>query len=197
MQLKKLAVICPGIGYTEDKPLLYHSRRIAEAHGYEILTIRYSGLPKKVRGDRKKMEKSYTLALEQTADALSELKTEDYDEILFIGKSIGTAVAAAAAEKLYKAAKTRFLLFTPLEQTFSFHIHDAIVFTGDNDPWVGGKDTRIPELCKEKKLPYYLIPGGNHSLETNEPMKDLIQLLGIMETAEKYISAELQTGNNS
>lgn len=195
--MKKLAVICPGIGYTEDKPLLYHSRRIAESHGYEILTIRYSGFPKKVRGDRKKMEKSYTLALEQTADALSELKTEDYDEILFIGKSIGTAVAAAVAEKLYKAAKTRFLLFTPLEQTFSFHIHDAIVFTGDNDPWVGGKDTRIPELCKEKKLPYYLIPGGNHSLETNEPMKDLIQLLGIMETAEKYISAELQTGNNS
>ena len=196
MQIKKLAVICPGIGYTEDKPLLYHSRRIAESHGYEILTIRYSGLPKKVRGDRKKMEKSYTLALEQTADALSELKTEDYDEILFIGKSIGTAVAAAA-EKLVQADRIRFLLFTPLEQTFSFHIHDAIVFTGDNDPWVGGKDTRIPELCKEKKLPYYLIPGGNHSLETNEPMKDLIQLLGIMETAEKYISAELQTGNNS
>ena len=195
--MKKLAVICPGIGYTEDKPLLYHSRRIAESHGYEILTIRYSGLPKKVRRDRKKMEKSYTLALEQTADALSELKTEDYDEILFVGKSIGTVIAAAAAEKLVQADRIRFLLFTPLEQTFSFHIHDAIVFTGDNDPWIGGKDTRIPELCKEKKLPYYLIPGGNHSLETNEPMKDLIQLLGIMETAEKYISAELQTGNNS
>ena len=195
--MKKLAVICPGIGYTEDKPLLYHSRRIAESHGYEILTIRYSGLPKKVRRDRKKMEKSYTLALEQTADALSELKTEDYDEILFVGKSIGTVIAAAAAEKLVQADRIRFLLFTPLEQTFSFHIHDAIVFTGDNDPWIGGKDTRIPELCKEKKLPYYLIPGGNHSLETNEPMKDLIQLLRIMETAEKYISAELQTGNNS
>ena len=196
MHMKKLAVICPGIGYTEDKPLLYHSRRIAESHGYEILTIRYSGLPKKVRGDRKKMEKSYTLALEQTADALAELRTGDYDEILFVGKSIGTVVAAAAAEKLVQADRTRFLLFTPLEQTFSSHIRDAIVFTGDNDPWVGGKDTRIPELCKEKNLPCFLIPGGNHSLETKEPMKDLLQLLRIMETAEKYISAELQSGNN-
>ena len=197
MQLKKLAVVCPGIGYTEDKPLLYHSRRIAESHGYEILTIRYSGLPKKVRGDRKKMEESFQLALEQTADALVKIRTEDCDEILFVGKSIGTVVAAAAAEKYVQADRTRFLLFTPLEQTFSFPIHDAIVFTGDNDPWVGGKDTRIPELCKEKNLPYFLIPGGNHSLETNEPMKDLIQLLRIMETAEKYISAELHTGNNS
>lgn len=79
---------------------------------------------------------------------------------------------------------------------FLFLIHDAIAFTGDNDPWVGGKDSRIPELCKGKNLPYYLIPGGNHSLETNEPMKDLIQLVRIMETVEKYISAELQSGND-
>ena len=191
MQLKKLAVICPGIGYTEDKPLLYHSRRIAEAHGYEILTIRYSGLPKKVRGDQKKMEKSYQLALQQTEDALAEIKTEDYEEVLFVGKSIGTAVAAAAAGKLDKAAKVGFLLYTPLEQTFLFQIHDAIVFTGDNDPWVGGKDSRIPELCKEKNLPCYLISGGNHSLETNEPMKDLTQLVRIMEATEKFLSEEL------
>ena len=189
--MKKLAVICPGIGYTEDKPLLYHSRRIAEAHGYEILTIRYSGLPKKVRGDQKKMEKSYQLALQQTEDALAEIKTEDYEEVLFVGKSIGTAVAAAAAGKLDKAAKVRFLLYTPLEQTFLFQIHDAIVFTGDNDPWVGGKDSRIPELCKEKNLPFYLISGGNHSLETNEPMKDLTQLVRIMEATEKFLSEEL------
>lgn len=191
MQLKKLAVICPGIGYTEDKPLLYHSRRIAEAHGYEILTIRYSGLPKKVRGDRKKMEKSYQLALEQTEDALAEIRAEDYEDILFIGKSIGTVVATAAAERLVQADRIRFLLFTPLEQTFSLHIHDAIVFTGDNDPWVGGKESRISDLCREKNLPYYLIPGGNHSLETNEPMKDLTQLVRIMEEIQKYISEEL------
>ena len=80
------------------------------------------------------MEKSYQLALEQTEDALAEIRTEDYEDILFIGKSIGTVVAAAAAVKLDKAAKTRFLLFTPLEQTFLFPIHDAIAFTGDNDP---------------------------------------------------------------
>ena len=192
--MKKLAVICPGIGYTEDKPLLYHSRRIVESHGYDILTIRYSGLPKKVRGDRKKMEKSYMLALEQTEEALAEISTEDYEEILFIGKSIGTAVAVAAAERLRKAERTRFLLFTPLEQTFSFHIRDAIVFTGDNDPWVGGKESRIPELCRAKNLPCCLILGGNHSLETNEPMKDLTQLLGIMETTEKFISQEPKAG---
>ena len=83
------------------------------------------------------------------------------------------------------------LLYTPLEQTFLFQIHDAIVFTGDNDPWVGGKDSRIPELCKEKNLPCYLISGGNHSLETNEPMKDLTQLVRIMEATEKFLSEEL------
>ena len=38
------------------------------------------------------------LALEQTEEALAEIKIEDYEEILFIRKSIGTA-AAAASEK--------------------------------------------------------------------------------------------------
>ena len=193
----KICVLFPGLGYTTELPLLYYSGKMTLKLGYELVRLNYHDLPGNVKGNREKMLETFNIASAQVADQLKDIDWDKYDEILFIGKSIGTAVAAAAAEKLYKAAKTRFLLFTPLEQTFSFHIHDAIVFTGDNDPWVGGKDTRIPELCKEKKLPYYLIPGGNHSLETNEPMKDLIQLLGIMETAEKYISAELQTGNNS
>ena len=47
------------------------------------------------------------------------------------------------------------------------------------------------QVCKEKNLPCYLISGGNHSLETNEPMKDLTQLVRIMEATEKFLSEEL------
>ena len=41
--MKKIAVFFPGIGYTADKPLLYFSRRIAAAHGYEIRIMNYTG----------------------------------------------------------------------------------------------------------------------------------------------------------
>ena len=137
------------------------------------------------------MEKCFQLAMEQMEYALAEIRTEECEEILFIGKSIGTAVAAAASEKLDSAVRKRFLLYTPLEQTFLFQIHHAIVFTGDNDPWVGGKNSRIPELCREKNLLCCLMPDCNHSLETNEPIRDLTQLIKIMEITEKYISEQL------
>ena len=65
-ETKKLAVIFPGIGYTADKPLLYYARRIAAEQGYEIMTIPYSGFPKKIRGDRKRMEESFRIALDQS-----------------------------------------------------------------------------------------------------------------------------------
>ena len=49
--MKRLAVFFPGVGYTPDKPLLYHSRRIAEALGFDVLTLTFSGFPKKIKGD--------------------------------------------------------------------------------------------------------------------------------------------------
>ena len=39
MQTGKIAVFFPGIGYNNDKPLLYFSRKIALEHGYEVITI--------------------------------------------------------------------------------------------------------------------------------------------------------------
>ena len=70
--MKRLAVFFPGVGYTPDKPLLYHSRRIAEALGFDILTLTFSGFPKKIKGDEKKMRKSFDLALMQSREQLKE-----------------------------------------------------------------------------------------------------------------------------
>ncbi|MBQ5361691.1 MAG: alpha/beta hydrolase, partial [Lachnospiraceae bacterium] len=64
------------------------------------------------------MEKSFALALDQSREMLKDLKWEDYEEILFISKSIGTAVAAAFGKE--KGLKVRHVFFTPLKETFSF-----------------------------------------------------------------------------
>ena len=98
--MKRLAVFFPGVGYTPDKPLLYHSRRIAEALGFDILTLTFSGFPKKIKGDEKKMRKSFDLALSQSREQLKEAKCSAYDEIVFLGKSIGAVAAAALAAEI-------------------------------------------------------------------------------------------------
>ena len=84
--MKKLAVFFPGIGYTVDKPLMHYSRRLAADAGFEVLLLPYAGFPHEVRGDRKKMEESYGIALSQSRKMLSSTDFSEYGTILFIGR---------------------------------------------------------------------------------------------------------------
>lgn len=183
--MKKLAVFFPGIGYTVDKPLLYFSRKLAADAGFEILLLPYTGFPQKVKGDRSKMEESWRIALSQSREMLSGILLSDFKEILFVGKSIGTAVAAEIASQSPAQDRIRFVLYTPLEETFAFPLGDALAFTGTADPWV--RAGLIPELCHERKIPCHVVSDANHSLETGDIPEDLDNLKKIMKKTDRFI----------
>lgn len=185
VEMKKLAVFFPGIGYTVDKPLMHYSRRLAADAGFEVMILSYSGFPQKVKGDRDKMEESYGIALSQSREMLSCTDFSEYDTILFVGKSIGTIVAAEIASHSPIPERIHFVLYTPLEDTFHFPLGNAIVFTGDADPWV--KKDAVSVLCKEKNIPCHVIPDANHSLETNNVKHDIDNLSEIMKKIRKFI----------
>ena len=189
--MSKLAVFFPGIGYTVDKPLLYYSRRIAASYGYEIKLLPYSGFPQNVRGDNEKMAECCQIALAQAGKMLAETDLSAYDDVLFIGKSIGTTVSADLASKSPAASRIRFVLYTPLEDTFAFSFKNAVVFTGTDDPWVGGSGSRIAELCRRKNIPCFVIPRANHSLETGSPLVDIENLRYVMDETEKFIATKV------
>lgn len=188
--MKKLAVFFPGIGYTLEKPLLYYSRKLAKQHGYEIKTVPYENLPEMIRGNREKMEEAFKLALGQTREALEDVELRSYDEVLFVGKSIGSIVAAKLAQE-EGAVPIRLLLYTPLEDTFSFGLSGdgpgVLVFSGTEDPWVGGKDSRIARKCYEKHIRCISLDGANHSLETGDVLQDLEYLKLVMQMTDKFL----------
>ena len=188
--MSKLAVIFPGIGYTADKPLLYYSRRIAAGHGFEIRVMDYTGFPAKIQGNRNRMEQSFQIALQQSVEMLSDVDFTGYDEILFIGKSIGTIVAAKIASESPAKDRIHLILYTPLEDTFSFDFGESIAFTGEDDPWVGRGESRILSICEERSIPCTLIPSANHSLETKDPFADMKMLYRIMKSTEEFICRE-------
>ena len=187
--MKKLAVFFPGIGYTADKPLLYYSRKLAAEKGYEVLALSYSGFPKNAKGDAKKLCRCFALAREQAEEQLKALRPGDYDEIVFVAKSIGTAAAAVLAAESPAAERIRLVLYTPVEETFRFPLGQAVVFTGGADPWVGGGDNPIPALCAARGIPCTLIPGANHSLETGSAAEDLRNLTLVMEQTAAFLDA--------
>lgn len=169
---KKIAVLFPGIGYTCDKPLLYYAGKIAASKGYELVKVEYGNFPSGIKGNKEKMEKAFQCGLEQTEDILKDIRWKEYEEILFVSKSIGTVISSAFARQHQLTVKN--ILFTPLRQTFLFADENGIVFHGTADPWAETKD--ITEGCKKLNLPLILTKQGNHSLETGDILKDLQNL---------------------
>ena len=181
---KKIAVIFPGVGYHVDKPLLYYSKKLAAQNGYEIKEVPYGKFPKGVKGSREKMEKAFFSALEQAGEILKDIDFSEYEDVLFISKSVGTAVASAYAGK--HGLNTRNIYYTPVEASFQFMKQPGIAFTGTADTWV--TFDAVERGCRERGFPLYVTEDGNHSLETGDVRRDLENLQTIMKITEEYIS---------
>lgn len=174
----KIAVLFPGIGYHCDKPLLYYGGKFAEQHQYELHRVSYTDLSRS-------LDEAFREALAQTEDCLSQVDWRKYEEILFVSKSIGTAVASAYAKR--HGISCRNIYYTPLEQTFDFDPQSGIVFHGTADPWA--KTPMIQSKCREHGLPLHIIEGVNHSLEAKgDTGRNLSILQDVMALTEAYIA---------
>ena len=95
----KLAVFFPGIGYHNDKPLLYYSRKLAAEAGFQCVRVDYNGFASEIKGNADKMREALETAYSQTELILSDIDWKSYENIIFISKSIGTVVAARYAKE--------------------------------------------------------------------------------------------------
>ena len=182
----KLACLFPGIGYTCDKPLLYYSWKLLAGLGWEVVPVPYTGFPSGVKGNAEKMQQAAHLALEQAEEILKDIKWSGYSDILLIGKSVGTVVCAAYAQRHH--LKCRQILFTPVEETFRFAGRQSIAFHGTADPWADTK--AVEEGCRRLGIPLYETEGANHSLETGDVDRDIKNMRKTMKIVRAYALGE-------
>ena len=185
--MKKLAVIFPGIGYHADKPLLYYARKLATEAGYEEqIKIEYTSTQKKIRGDKEKMKKAFEELYAQAENSLKDIKWEEYDDILFISKSIGTVIAMTYASKMH-LDNARQILYTPLAPTFSNVCNTEVIsFIGTSDPW-----SNVPEviaLARNNDIPIHVYDDANHSLETDDTIENLNIIQDVMKKTKIFIN---------
>lgn len=185
--MSKKAIIVPGIGYTTDRSLLYFAGKVAQNAGYELQKIQFSGFEKGVKGDPEKMKRAFDHAYNQLMEQLPSFDRDD--EVLFISKSIGTAVSLRA--DIEKDIRARHILFTPLMETMGLlgelldrqgkkRRSDIVVFHGLADPWATDNDG-MRVIAEQRGVEYHELPGANHSLETGNPIRDLEYQKNIME----------------
>ena len=114
----KLVVCFPGIGYHCDKPLLYYSRKLAACAGYDhTLLLQYTYHKDGLRGSPAALREAFDTLYAQAEAQLSAVDWPQYDDVLFLSKSIGTAVSAAFAQR--HGIPCRQILYTPLSLTFA------------------------------------------------------------------------------
>ncbi len=182
--MSKIAVFFPGIGYRFDRPLLYFSRKLAANYGYEILYVEYTGFSADAKGSREGLTTAINEAFLYAKEILDAKEFAQYDDILFVSKSIGTAVASRYAYE--KELKTKNIYYTPLHETFEYPMGDGIIFHGTCDQF---EDTDVIKCLSGKAgLPLHILADGNHSLETGNVERDIVYLKAIMELSERYIA---------
>lgn len=182
--MKKLIIIFPGIGYHCDKPLLYYSRAVARECGYEeCVNLTYSYDGGNIRGNEQKMQMAFEALYAQAEKRLAQVEFGQYEDILFVSKSVGTIIASAYAKK--HGINCRHVLYTPLAQTFSFAPERGITFIGTKDPWSNVDE--VMSLSRKNNTPIYVYDGTNHSLEAGDCMGDLDILKDVMEKTRDFL----------
>ncbi len=183
---KQLAVIFPGAGYHCDKPLLYYSKKLAKNKDYEIIEADYDfkEIVKDIKEDAEATMKALDYGFERVANQLKDIKFDQYDRVVFIGKSIGTAIAARY-NMTYELEADQ-IVFTPIEATFGFiNPCEGFVFHGTADPLCN--TDMCEQLCDQMSLTCAIIPEANHSLETGDVQVDLENLARIMTMVERIL----------
>lgn len=183
---RKLAIVFPGIGYHSDKPLLYYSKKLAKNKDYEIAEVTYKFTEDfaTIKGDATKMQEAFDEAFMQVDEQLKDIVFTNYDRVVFIGKSIGTALAARY--NMTYELDADMIVFTPIEHTFAYINNcEGMVFHGSADPLC---DTDMcTQLCEELSLTYAVIPEANHSLETGDVATDIANLGRVMHAVDGII----------
>ena len=102
----------------------------------------------------------------------------NYDEIVFLSKSIGSVEAGVLAESLDFKVKQIFL--TPVEKAIPYCKADSCVVIGTKDEAFGA----YKQHCDESGIEALYIENANHSLEVEDSVYHNIE---IVEEVMKYI----------
>ena len=181
---KGIVVLFPGIGYHNDKPLMYYTKKIANNYDYEIVELSYdlSDVASSIKGNEEKTKIALDEAFEQVSEKLKNINFDSYERIIFVGKSIGTAIMARYAFSY--EMDVDMIIYTPIPETFSYlGPCEGLLFHGSADPFC---DTDMcVQLCDEMSLTYAVIPEANHSLETGNLENDIKNLGRVMSAVDK------------
>ncbi|MDZ4992733.1 alpha/beta hydrolase [Clostridium perfringens] len=183
---KKLCVILPGIGYCLDRSYLDYSKQLAKEMGYDVLEVEYGY---QINRSEFNLEKEFSIMVSESLEVIDNAIDKEYEEVLIIGKSIGTSVQSFLNKDLSKRFKNiKNIYISPINKTLDeFNIEsNSLVITGDEDPLLSIANRMNIE--KRDDVESFIIEGANHALDVEgNIMKTVDGLKESLEIEREFI----------
>ncbi|PEF69114.1 alpha/beta hydrolase [Bacillus cereus] len=173
-----------GSGYNYDKPLFYYATMLMLEHKIDVVHIHYSYDGQLMN---KPMEEVTKVMMDDINPVINEvLKDEQYNETMFLGKSLGTIPIANDLMKREEFAQSKMILLTPLltfDTIFDSILHsrhEGFLVIGDKDHQYNAD--QIDQLYKTN-LQIEVVKNANHSVnvggyETENSIEAIGKIIG-------------------
>lgn len=173
-----------GSGYNYDKKLFYYATMLMLEHKIDVVHIHYSYDGQLMN---KPMEEVTKVMMDDINPVINEvLKDEQYNETMFLGKSLGTIPIANDLMKREEFAQSKMILLTPLltfDTIFDSILHsrhEGFLVIGDKDHQYNAD--QIDQLYKTN-LQIEVVKNANHSVnvggyETENSIEAIAKIIG-------------------
>lgn len=162
---KKLVVSFPGVRGVEI-PLLYFGAKHYEDMGWDTVFV----------GPPAPGEYNPEVLFENASKVLSGIDFNDYEEIVFIAKSLGTVIACVLKERL--AIPASLILLTPLKETLPY-INSGndvlLVAAGDKDKYMDAEVLKAQ--CEKENINCYIERGVGHRMEVDNDLERNLEVI--------------------
>ena len=159
-----IAVCFPGTGFTCKEALFERLASDFSARGYDVVRLDFSHIPFR---EIESLEEAVAVAQRAVKRQLSHISFSDYDDIVFVSKSLGTILAAQFERD--NGLIPRHLYLTPLNKTLMLVRSESRVIAmvlGTQDRFLTGR--ALMSFCEPRNITCCLIEGVNHSLKDDQ-----------------------------
>ncbi|PGM50241.1 alpha/beta hydrolase [Bacillus cereus] len=166
---KTICFMFSGSGYNYDKPLFYYATMLMLQNKIDVVHIHYSYDEQLMK---KTMEEITKIMMDDINPVINEvLKSGQYNNSLFLGKSLGTIPMANDLMKREEYSQSKMILLTPLltfdsifDSILNSH-HEGLLVIGDKDHQYNANQL---DQLEQSNLKIEIVKNANHSLNVGE-----------------------------
>ena len=182
----RLMVLLPGRGATTDIPIMTYLREIGTRLLFDVFVVTYGFhlTQEAISFDK------IPLAMHDTEDALAQVLTKPYDHICWVGKSLGTPIAAMLAAK-QDATTQSIIHLTPILDATEMNLGMAqLAIIGTQDRWYDAEKRH-----DTADVQWEVYDGVNHGLVIrNNWQQSIVVLQEMLSACDHFIQTHHPKG---